>query len=495
MIGAVLDHLWQSTLLALGVGLLTLAFRKAGPAVRHGLWFAASVKFLVPFAALEALGKALAPAVHVPAGAAPAEVFIAQAAQPFSHPYAMASAAPVAAGFDPALILAAVWAIGCAAVLIGWMVRGGQVRAAMRSATPLAWPAPMPVMASTSLLEPGLVGLRRPVLLVPDTLFDHLDRPEIAAIVAHEACHLRRRDNLTAAIHMLVEALFWFHPLVWWMGARMIEEREQACDESVVRSGHDPAAYARSLVECCRLYLQSPLPCAAGASGSNLRARVERIMTAPPSLPLSASAKAVLLTASLCALASPVAAGLLTSPAVHEAAVRATAVVASLAAASDEDARLTAPAPRAATAPRKMRLTKAMEPSPDQASPARPGPAADDGERFQLAELEVRQPTQLDLSPASIPPARQPPAPSVQPVAPPKVEVANKTNANAADPDQLVCQTEAITGSRFVKRVCLTELERKEDQRRLLAFERANYLDPTGYPATSNQVPGDSDAR
>ncbi len=366
----------------------------------------------------------------------------------------------------------------------------------MRSATLLAWPAPMPVMASPSLLEPGLVGLWRPVLLVPDTLFDHLSRPEIAAIVAHEACHLRRRDNLTAAIHMLVEALFWFHPLVWWIGARMIEEREQACDESVVRAGHDPAAYARSLVECCRLYLQSPLPCAAGASASNLRARVERIMTAPPSSPLSATAKAVLLTASLCAFASPVAAGLLTSPAGHEAAVRATAIFASLATAPDEGARLAAPPPRAAPEPHQVRLTKAaMEPSPDQASPAEPGPAMEDAARLQLAELQVSQPVRLDLSPVLVQPARQPSHPSLQMVAPPRVEISRNTDANAPDPDQLICQTEAVTGSRFVKRVCLTLLERKEDQRRLLAFERRYDLDPTGYPAESIQGSSASEAR
>ena len=42
--------------------------------------------------------------------------------------------------------------------------------------------------------------------------------------------NIRRRDNLTTAIHMGVEALFWFHPLLWWLGARLMEERERACD-------------------------------------------------------------------------------------------------------------------------------------------------------------------------------------------------------------------------------------------------------------------------
>ena len=53
----VLDHLWQSTLFAVAGGLLVLAFRRAPAGVRYGLWFSASIKFLVPFAALAVLGR------------------------------------------------------------------------------------------------------------------------------------------------------------------------------------------------------------------------------------------------------------------------------------------------------------------------------------------------------------------------------------------------------------------------------------------------------
>ena len=49
-------------------------------------------------------------------------------------------------------------------------------------------------------------------------LVNHLTPPEMEAIVAHELCHIRRRDNLATAIHMSVEAIFWFHPLTWWLG-------------------------------------------------------------------------------------------------------------------------------------------------------------------------------------------------------------------------------------------------------------------------------------
>jgi beta-lactamase regulating signal transducer with metallopeptidase domain len=365
MMSQVLNHLWQSTLLALALALLVLAFRKAPAGVRHGLWFAASAQFLVPFAALAALGRLLAPAIRLPQPPAPEAAFIAQAAQPFSQPalspdplatFPFAhgpelqatlgqapAAAPVAHAdaaaaaihsppqLDVGLLLLAVWAFGSAVMLVVWARRWARLRRVVRSARRLDWRGPMPVLAAPSLVEPGLVGLWRPVLLVPETLPEALSRPEIDALIEHEACHLRRRDNLTATLHMLVEALFWFHPLTWWIGARLIEERERACDEAVVKAGHDRAAYARSLVEICRLFLQSPLDCVAGASGSNLKTRVEAIMTAPPTSPLSRSRKALLLAAGVCAVATPVTAGLLTTPEGQKAVARARVVAARLA--------------------------------------------------------------------------------------------------------------------------------------------------------------------
>lgn len=55
-------------------------------------------------------------------------------------------------------------------------------------------------------------------------------------------------DNLAAALHMLVQALFWFHPLVWWLGSRLVDERERACDEEVIRLGSEPQAYAERIL-------------------------------------------------------------------------------------------------------------------------------------------------------------------------------------------------------------------------------------------------------
>ena len=88
-------------------------------------------------------------------------------------------------------------------------------------------------------MEPGVFGIFRPVLLVPEGITDRLTPAQWKTILTHELCHVRRRDNLTAAIHMAIEAIFWFHPLVWWIGKRLIDERERACDEEVLLAAGD----------------------------------------------------------------------------------------------------------------------------------------------------------------------------------------------------------------------------------------------------------------
>jgi hypothetical protein len=73
--------------------------------------------------------------------------------------------------------------------------------------------------------------------------------------------------------------LFWFHPLVWWIGKRLMTERERACDERVLEEGNAPEIYVEGILKICRFHLQPPLPCTAGVAGGNLQARVKSILT------------------------------------------------------------------------------------------------------------------------------------------------------------------------------------------------------------------------
>ncbi len=83
------------------------------------------------------------------------------------------------------------------------------------------------------------------ILFWPAGISERLTDSQLDAILAHEVSHVVRRDNLVAALHLLVEALFWFHPLVWWIGARLVEERENACDQAVLRFRNQPQSYAK----------------------------------------------------------------------------------------------------------------------------------------------------------------------------------------------------------------------------------------------------------
>jgi bla regulator protein blaR1 len=130
------------------------------------------------------------------------------------------------------------------------------------------------------------------------------------AIVAHEMAHVRRRDNLTFALHMVVETLFWFHPLVWWIGLRLIDERERACDEAVVHAGGKAETYAEGILNVCKFCLEAPLPCVSGVTGADLKKRILRIMAEQIGRKLNLRRKALLAAAGAVAVIVPIVAGL-----------------------------------------------------------------------------------------------------------------------------------------------------------------------------------------
>ncbi len=159
-----------------------------------------------------------------------------------------------------------------------------------------------------------MFGIARPVLLWPRSLAERLTGTHAEMILAHELSHVRHRDNLAAAIHMVVETLFWFHPLVWWLGERMVDERERACDEEVLRLGSKPQVYAESVLKVCEFYVESPIVCVAGVTGSNLKKRMERIMSNHVGETLKVWRKLLLATAGVAAVAMPIVVGVLTAP-------------------------------------------------------------------------------------------------------------------------------------------------------------------------------------
>jgi len=327
---AMANHLWQSTLFALVAAILALALRKNQARVRHYLWLAASLKFLIPFSLLTSLGAHLATLNHSAETQTGLYFVIQKVSQPFAQTpspreWLAASLLPLLPG-----IIALLWLCGFAAVIaISWL-RWRRITAAMRCAAPISHGRevdalrrleriaglrkPIAFWISRSSLEPGIFGIIRPVLLWPAAISQHLQDAHMEAILAHEVWHVRRRDNLAAAMHMVVEAIFWFHPLVWWLGARLIEERERACDEEVLRLGNPPQVYAESILKTCEFCIGSPLAFVSGVTGADLKQRIVRIMTEHSARKLSLARKLLLAAIGVGAIAGPILVGLVKAP-------------------------------------------------------------------------------------------------------------------------------------------------------------------------------------
>jgi len=309
VIGELSNHLWQSTLFACAAGLVTVPLRANQARVRYWLWFSASCKFLVPFALLMSMGAPLprAPATPKIVTAPAVASAIIEISQPFSDTLPLPS---TRGSHDAALIVIfGIWSCGFVGIAVirfrGWL----HVRAAVRCSTAMDISSTVEVRSSAGLIEPGVVGFWRPILLLPAGLIERLTTRQLEAVLAHEVCHVQRRDNLTSLIHMIVEALFWFHPITWWIGARLIEERERACDEAVLSRGGEPHDYAEAILNVCKLYVESPLQCISGIAGSNLKRRIQEIMAGRIGRDLQASKKIALAMLGVAALAAPIIVG------------------------------------------------------------------------------------------------------------------------------------------------------------------------------------------
>lgn len=329
------NHLWQSTVFAAVAGLLTLTLRNHHARARYWLWSAASVKFLIPFSWLTAVGNQVSWVRHSSPATAAAYgtnlyITVGEFSQPFTRPSMANISHATSASPSPHLfesLLVGLWLCGLFGVVVLWFIRWRRLSATVRTSVPLHEgcevellarlqhalhiPKPIEIRLSQNMLEPGIFGLRRPVLLWPAGISNRLAPKHLEAILAHELWHVRRRDNLAAALHMIVEALFWFHPLVWWVGARLVDERERACDEQVLELGSQREVYAESILKVCEFCLAAPLACVSGVTGSDLKKRMVHIMSTQVIRKLDFARKLLLTAAAFAALAVPITFGLL----------------------------------------------------------------------------------------------------------------------------------------------------------------------------------------
>ena len=299
---------WQIALLVCVVGVLTYLLRDASPRLRYGLWLLVLVKALLPptltaFWGVGTWGVAPVASFDWPVVVANAEAGAKEAEPtPEKNVEVPAANSPDGIHLTTGLLLL-LWAAGCVTLwsAVGWryarLVRGvrsmrrideGPARVELERLADRFGVRTVPKLYATDrATSPMLMGVLRPKIILPEGVLVRLDPEEVRLVLAHELVHWRRRDTWIGWLQVLVQGVFWFHPLVWWANTRLRHERECACDETVLREAAcDRDEYGETIVRVVTAARGRSLAMANMVGvferGSQLQMRLEEIMSFDP---------------------------------------------------------------------------------------------------------------------------------------------------------------------------------------------------------------------
>lgn len=307
------NHLWQATVFA-AIALAVAALMKRGSARgRYFILILASTKFVLPSAVFVFLlsqvgvdsSKIFTPSVQSSSGLQAVSPLLSTVAAPAimqSSEEPMLSVSVGGWSVTPLIqhdyttlyyVLTGIWLAGCILLLIRWWVRRRQLSLALRAGesslsgreyealsevlSQLRIRRRVELIISPKVTEPGVWGMLRPIVVLPEGISDQLSDAELEAVMLHEMIHVMRWDNLVSNLQMILCCLFWFHPLIWLLDKRLLAEREQTCDERVVKLGGASNIYASSITKIYRFCLGWKVTGLSSIGGSNLRRRIERI--------------------------------------------------------------------------------------------------------------------------------------------------------------------------------------------------------------------------
>lgn len=263
-LGWTLFHsLWQGAAAASMLWLVRPRLRSA----RQRYWAAYLALITILAAAVVSFGLLYDPAVGTPAGVLPGaagagvlpdfDALTARAAPDF-----WTDAASWLEAWYPAIV--SIWLVGFGFFLIqfaGGLYYVHRLRKRYQQSVDARWQETLDALAGqlrlsrpVQLLESALVqtpmalGFFKPLVLLPLGLINQLHPAEVEAILAHELAHIARRDWLFNLVQALIEALFYYHPAVWWISALVRTERENCCDDTAVALTGNRLAYAKTLV-------------------------------------------------------------------------------------------------------------------------------------------------------------------------------------------------------------------------------------------------------
>jgi beta-lactamase regulating signal transducer with metallopeptidase domain len=171
-----------------------------------------------------------------------------------------------------------IWISGHVARLrrVGETGAGRVMEAVARPALRMGVSGAVRVLVSGLAESPCVVGWLRPVILLPTAALANLSVEQLETVLAHELAHIRRHDYLVNLLQTVSETLLFYHPAVWWISARIRQERELCCDDVVVATCGDAIGYARTLTKLERMRLIAPKMAMSGTGGS-LVYRIERL--------------------------------------------------------------------------------------------------------------------------------------------------------------------------------------------------------------------------
>jgi beta-lactamase regulating signal transducer with metallopeptidase domain len=334
----ILNALFAAILAVIMAGLAVLFRRR--PAVVHALWILVLVKFLVPSVyPVEIPWWRPSPAqldgpetVVVQENVDPRTILVDQLSEPredvspesaVSEPQPVGVLQPTGENLEPAVtgptippnpnagpvqlswerIVGMVWLTGSLTWLVIAAIRIVRFQRILRFAKPahpelqirvqmLAERLGLSACPSVSLVSAPIAPLlwaltRSPQLLIPEKLWERLNKEQRDTLLVHELAHLRRGDHWVRRLEMLVLALYWWHPVVWYAQRRLREAEEQCCDSWVLWVlPHAAQDYAVALVETLAFLSHSRPALPLGASGIEpmrlLKRRLSMIVQGQP---------------------------------------------------------------------------------------------------------------------------------------------------------------------------------------------------------------------
>jgi bla regulator protein blaR1 len=134
------------------------------------------------------------------------------------------------------------------------------------------------IKESKAVNLPMMMGVLKPIILIPATLLTGLSNSQLEVIIAHELAHIKRHDYLLNGVQSLMEVLYFFHPAMWLLSAQIRIERENCCDDMAIAACGNKILLAKTLVQLQETMTVPHFAMAFGKKQNPLLARIRRIV-------------------------------------------------------------------------------------------------------------------------------------------------------------------------------------------------------------------------